>query len=368
MQCAIIGVGRRTLKDYVPALVAMASEMDLIAACDVDPAAEARLIGELARLGSRATPRFFADHLSLLDAVRPDLAIVVTPHHTHNGIVTDLFRRGIPVVKEKPFAVSLAQASDLSEAVEDYDGHLRLCVQRRYHPLYLQAKAALSEIGEIRHFEAVYQLSTDAYQAGWRASLETSGGGAIVDMGYHIIDLLHWFFGMPSLVYASAAPKLNLQADYDIEETVLANLSYRSGVTGMLRLSLCEASKEELIHIYGSGGYIKLTRDSFERFDRANNLVEKATGERSWNSASGVLLDTLASLSSREATRREVLDGVQVTAAIESLYRSIAQQTSIEPLHGENSRAYFGSGRRRGTAGAGSDSGVPVAEAAVGMV
>ncbi|WP_265736812.1 Gfo/Idh/MocA family protein [Actinacidiphila yeochonensis] len=367
-RCAVFGVGRRTLKDYVPALVASGRRVDLVAACDVEPAAEKRLVDELERLGSGARPLFFTDHVALLDSVCPDLAIVVTPHHTHDDIVKELFRRGVPVLKEKPFALSSARARELTEAVEEYDGHLRLCVQRRYHPLYLRARAALAEIGGLRHFDAVYQLSTDAYQAGWRASLDTSGGGAVIDMGYHIIDLLHWFFGMPSLVYASAAPKLVPTASYDIEETVLANLSYSDGVTGTLRLSLCEASKEELIRVYGTAGYIRLTRDSFERFDRSNNLVERVAADHSWNSAAGVLADTLDNLTDPEVTRREIADGVRVTATIDALYRSIAQQTSVKPLHGENSGECFGSGRRRGTAGTGSDDGVSVAEAAIGMV
>ncbi|MFD3587357.1 Gfo/Idh/MocA family protein [Streptomyces sp. NPDC058683] len=368
MRCAVIGVGRRTLKDYVPALVDLSARIDLIAACDVDAAAEARLTGELNRCGSEANPSFFTDHTALLDTMRPDLAIVATPHHTHNDISKDLFRRGIPVVKEKPFALSMPQARELTAAVEEYDGHMRLCVQRRYHPLYLRAKSSLQQIGATRHFEATYQLSTDAYQAGWRASSKTSGGGAIIDMGYHIIDLLHWFFGMPSLVYASAAPKLIPAAAYDVEETTLANLSYPNGVTGTLRLSLCEASKEELIRVYGSGGHIRLTRDSLQRFDRSNHVVEQVVAERSWNSASGVLVDTLDNLANPDAVQREMRDGVRVTATIEALYRSIAQQTAVKPLHEEASGVRFGTGDRRGTAGAGPEHGVSMAEAAIGMV
>ncbi|ANS70555.1 putative dehydrogenase [Streptomyces lincolnensis] len=368
IRCAVIGVGRRTLDDYVPALAGLSSRIELVAACDVDPAAEARLIQALARNGHVPRPRFFPDHASLLDAVDPGLVIVATPHHTHHDITLELCRRGIPVLKEKPFALSPAEARDLAAAVREHDGHLRLCVQRRHHPLYLRAKDALGRIGAIRHFDATYQLSTDAYQAGWRAETRTSGGGAIIDMGYHIIDLLHWFFGMPSLVYASAAPKLNPDAAYDVEETTLSTLTYPNGVTGVLRLSLCESEKSELIRVYGSGGHIELTRDRLTRFDRSNRPVERVAGERSWDSASGVLVNTLDHLSDPDVTEREVQDGVRVTATIESLYRSISQQTSVRPLHEETQDARFGSGHRRGTAGTEPADGVSMAEAAIGVV
>ncbi|MER7172981.1 Gfo/Idh/MocA family protein [Streptomyces mesophilus] len=368
VRCALIGVGRRTLKDYVPALTGLSPRVSLVATCDVDPTAETRLVDELRKLGSFERPRFFTDHRSLLDEVRPDLAIVVTPHHTHNEVSKDLISQGIPFIKEKPFALSLPQAYELADAIGGRDGHMRLCVQRRYHPLYARARAALKEIGEVRHFDAGYQLSTDAYQVGWRATTETSGGGAIIDMGYHIIDLLHWFFGMPSLVYASAAPKLIPGAAYDIEETVLSNFSYDSGVTGTLRLSLCEATKDELIRIYGTGGHIRLTKNTFERYDRSNNLVEELVGERSWDSATGLLLDVLDNFSRPEVVQREVSDGVQVTATIESLYLSIAQRTSMKPMHEEINGVYCGAGHPRGKTSAGHDRGVPLAEAAAGMV
>ncbi|MGW8659158.1 Gfo/Idh/MocA family protein [Streptomyces diastaticus] len=368
LRCALIGVGRRTLKDYVPALVELSSRLEIVAACDVDPDAEARLASELARCASTSTPLFFTDRETLLDEVEVDLAIVVTPHHTHNDVARDLLVRKIPFVKEKPFALSLPQAYELADAIEKRDGHMRLCVQRRYHPLYARARAALQEIGEIRHFDAIYQLSTDAYQTGWRANLETSGGGAIIDMGYHIIDLLHWFFGMPSLVYASVAPKLIPKASYDIEETVLANLSYPNGITGTLRLSLCEASKEELIRVHGAGGYVKLTRDSFKRYNRSNEMVEQIAGERSWDSASGLLVDLLDKFSDRDVVEREVSDGIQITATIESLYRSIAQQASERPLHEETCGVCFDPGHQGGSACAGPDHGVPVAEAASRVV
>ncbi|MFE1251639.1 Gfo/Idh/MocA family protein [Streptomyces sp. NPDC058766] len=368
IRCAVIGAGHRTVDDYVPALVGLSSRIELVAACDVDPAAETRLTQALARNGHAARPRFFSDHASLLDAVDPGLVIVATPHHTHHEITLELCRRGIPVLKEKPFALSLAEARDLAAAVREHDGHLRLCVQRRHHPLYLGAKEALGRIGAVRHFDATYQLSTDAYQAGWRAEAKTSGGGAIIDMGYHIIDLLHWFFGMPSLVYASAAPKLVPDAAYDIEETTLSTLTYPNGVTGVLRLSLCESRKSELIRVYGSDGHIELTRDRLDRFDRSHHLVERLTGERSWDPASGVLVSTLDHLSDPDFTEREVQDGVRVTATIESLYRSISLQTSVRPLHEETQDARFGSGHRRGTAGTEPVDGVSMAEAAIGVV
>jgi predicted dehydrogenase len=365
LRCVLIGVGRRSLDDYVPALAELADQIELAAACDVDVTAEARLAATLADLGYRATPAFYSRYESAIDEIAPDLAVVATPHHTHLEVARSLIARGIPFLKEKPFALSLPQAYELTDLLHENAGHMRLAVQRRYHPLYICARTMLPRIGAARHYDATYQLHTDGYRAGWRAHTATAGGGAIIDMGYHLLDLLHWFFGPPSLVYATAAPKLVPAAAYDIEETVLSTLTYDSGLTGTLRLSLCEASKEELVRVHGTAGHLRLTRRSLELFDRSDNLLERMTAESAWSSAAGVLTATIADLADPAVARREVLDGVAITATIEALYRSIAQQTSVKLVTPKDIRnARFGPRYRRRLARARPEHDVPMAEAA----
>ncbi|WP_165944188.1 Gfo/Idh/MocA family oxidoreductase [Micromonospora sp. KC213] len=367
VRCILVGIGRRALEDYVPALVDLSENIEFVAACDVDPMAQGRLAEELGKHG-RACPPFFTDRTAALDASHPDLAVVATPHHTHFEVTKDLVLRGIPVLKEKPFAISLAEAHELAHLIWQRDGHVRICVQRRYHPLYLHAKQALAALGQIRHFDASYQLNADAYQDGWRASPETAGGGAIIDMGYHIVDLLHWFFGVPSVVYATTAPKLIPTAGYTIEETVLANLTYDTGTTGTFRLSLCEAAKEEAIRVYGTKGHITLRRDLFERFDRSNNRVEHLTGDRGWASAADVLVDTVARLQDRAVVAQELAAAVDITATIESLYHSIAQQAPVKPMCQEMCSVCYNARLGWRDSGSRPADGVSLAQASTGLV
>ncbi|MFI7544706.1 Gfo/Idh/MocA family protein [Actinoplanes sp. NPDC049599] len=332
MRAVLIGLGQRALGDYVPALAALSEEVELVGVCDVDPAANQRFLAALKNYPSLPVPEYFTDRRHALDAQRPDLAIVATPHNTHLDIARDLLERKIAILKEKPFAISIEQAGELARVIETYDGHLRLCVQRRHHPLYIHARQSLASIGTLRHFDAAYQLNAEAYRQGWRAQSETSGGGAIIDMGYHLIDLLYWYFGMPSTVYATSAPKLIPTAEYDIEETVLANLTYPGGATGILRLSLCEARKDEWLAVSGSAGQILLTKKSLERYDRADVLVEQEKGEPDGASALNVLRSMIAELSNPDIVRQEVANGLGSTAIIDALYRSISTAVPVGPV------------------------------------
>ncbi|GAA0732752.1 Gfo/Idh/MocA family oxidoreductase [Dactylosporangium roseum] len=367
LRCLLIGVGRRALDDYVPALAELAPRVEFVAACDVDRSAEERLNEKLSTVQQIVAPRFFTDRAAAMDETSPNFAIVATPHHTHLDVARDLILRGIPFLKEKPFAISLPQAHELAHLLRQEDSFMRLCVQRRYHPLYAYAKSALAQIGDVRHFEAIYQLNADGYRDGWRAHPNTSGGGAIIDMGYHMIDVLQWFFGPPSLAYATTAPKLIPSASYDVEETVLANLTYRNGTTGTLRLSLCEATKEEKIRIYGAEGHIELTRQYLRRYDRSNNLTEEVDGDGDWATPAEVVLDTLAKLSDRDVVAQEVADGLDIISAIDALYRSIVQQAPVKPTDRETCSACYDPSHRRRDSRADQQYRVLLAEAATRM-
>lgn len=264
LRCILIGFGRRAIDDHIPALLPPIGNVELICVCDVNPDSQA-ILDELLRnyaerFPLKSVPSFYISLDDALDKEEPDFAIVATPHATHLDISKKLLERKIPILKEKPFAIDLEHAKELVEQVEKHNGYLRLCVQRHYHPLYVYGQKALSHLGTIRHFSARYQLNADRYYFGWRSRPETAGGGAVIDMGYHLIDLLYWYFGMPSQIYAVSAPRKDEELQYTVEETVLISLVYGNGTVGSLFLSLCEPDKHEELRIYGTLGYIHLQR------------------------------------------------------------------------------------------------------------
>ncbi|EHR52427.1 putative dehydrogenase [Saccharomonospora marina XMU15] len=133
LRTALIGVGRHAPKDYVPAFSELAEEVELVAACDVDPASQSRLTRALAEHGTSSSPRFFTEYESALDWAWPDLAIMAT-HHTHLEIARELLLRKIPFLKDKPFAMAPADTEELARLIAK-SGYMRLCPQRRRHLL-----------------------------------------------------------------------------------------------------------------------------------------------------------------------------------------------------------------------------------------
>ncbi|MGW2540182.1 Gfo/Idh/MocA family protein [Kitasatospora sp. NPDC001574] len=65
----------------------------------------------------------------------------------------------------------------------------------------------LDQIGTPFLIDGQYTFHTDDPGAGWRGDVSQAGGGCIIDMGYHIVDLLLWYFGMPNrIIYGALLP------------------------------------------------------------------------------------------------------------------------------------------------------------------
>ncbi|MEI6387659.1 MAG: Gfo/Idh/MocA family oxidoreductase [Spirochaetota bacterium] len=131
-------------------------------------------------------------HISVIDCVLPNDA--------HREAITLALAAGKHVYCEKPLALSGAEARELSCLAASSKGRLGMTFNYRFFPAIMAAKKLMAEgaLGEIYSFQFEYFHS--GYQdpsrpLTWRMRKESSGGGAIVDMGAHIIDLARYLLG-----------------------------------------------------------------------------------------------------------------------------------------------------------------------------
>lgn len=171
-------------------------------------------------------------------------------------------------MKEKPFARTLDETIAMA-TIQDIAKYCFVCTQRRFHPLYNKAFASLNTLGKMGSFNATYTLNLPVTASGWRKYAEVSGGGVIIDMGYHIIDQLIWWFGYPDDIYAKVS---NLSTDddpYDTEDTATIGFSYsKSGLQGSIILSRCTGIKIEGYQIAGSDCFMEGGKDQLVVRDR----------------------------------------------------------------------------------------------------
>lgn len=106
-----------------------------------------------------------------------------------------------------------------------------------------------------------------------------SGGGVLIDMGYHYIDILLWFFGMPDGIYSSISDKNLKHQNYNTEDTIKIICEYNNKAFQhtiiFMNISRTYPIKQENITFLGGAGYMVLEKDSLKIFDLNNKLLEE---------------------------------------------------------------------------------------------
>jgi predicted dehydrogenase len=180
--------------------------------------------------------------------------------------------------------------------------------------------------------DAQYTFHTEDPGAGWRGRAEAAGGGCIIDMGYHLIDMILWYFGLPDRVLADLSMTARPDRCYDAEDTALIHFGYDSGLYGSLLLSRFIGPTTEHIRLAGSKGIIHLERGRIRRLTNDGQVVESLSREQSWPSAATCQIDhfcrVIADLRPNTSGPQQNLAHMSFIAAC---YESARQRTYISP-------------------------------------
>jgi len=144
-----------------------------------------------------AVPFYSTNYADLYGRV--DAVLIATPNATHSKIAADFLEQGIHVLCEKPLATSSADAEGMIAAANKNGARLMAGQSRRFGSNILLAQQMISPgyFGAIRRLSA----SLGGDYRGWKARTdyrsrkELAGGGVLMDIGIHLIDLAIWFFG-----------------------------------------------------------------------------------------------------------------------------------------------------------------------------
>jgi UDP-N-acetyl-2-amino-2-deoxyglucuronate dehydrogenase len=165
----------------------------LAAVCDTDPA----------RLGAASSAYGvpgFAEHISLIETVRPDVVHIATPHNTHASIAADCLERGVNVIVEKPLAHTLEEGRRLVQAAKASSAKIAVCFQNRYNATSQAMHQMIhsGELGKVVGASAtvLWHRNADYYRnRPWRGSWAAGGGGLMMNQAIHTVDLLQWLVG-----------------------------------------------------------------------------------------------------------------------------------------------------------------------------
>ena len=186
-----------------------------------------------------------------------------TPNENHYEVGTQILKAGKGLYCEKPIGKSYEETLALTRLACELGLPHGVPLVFRYLPAVQEIKKLLSEklIGDIIHFRTqLYHKSylSEAKKGTWR-TLENSGGGALLDLGVHLADLVHFIFGPVHSLQAQTG--IFFQDRSFVDETANVSLKQVNGVSGEIAVSRIYAESEDAMEltVYGTKGHLKIS-------------------------------------------------------------------------------------------------------------
>ena len=245
LNLGVVGAGAVLDRYHIPAINAV-PEVTRAIVIDADPE-RARRVAE--RYGF---PRWSTD---LAELVRyADLAIVLVPNGLHASVSCELLGQGIHVLCEKPMARNVDECLAMIEAARRGNAHLCIGHNRRFQQHIKLAKQLLAKglIGDVVGVQAEEGSTSDWPRSSAYFDPVVSGGGALLDVGVHSIDLIRWF--------AAEFDQIEYQGNgtaTTVESDAALNFSLANGAKGTVIASRTRNLDQKLTLI-GTEGFLEI--------------------------------------------------------------------------------------------------------------
>ncbi len=248
-------------------------EVELYAICD--------LVEERAAKKAEAygISRIYSDYREMFNDPQLDAISICTPNSAHAPISIAAIQAGKHVLVEKPLCITVEEALEVEKAVRASDCVLQVGFVRRYGSNTKVVKQFIEagEIGEVYYAKASC-LRRIGNPGGWFADEKRSGGGPLIDLGVHVIDLCWYLMGRPKVhsvsgnTYKKLGNRANVRnlsyyksSDYDpdkndVEDLANALIRFENGASLLVDVSFSLHAKQDEItaKIYGEKGGAEL--------------------------------------------------------------------------------------------------------------
>lgn len=182
----------------------------------------------------------------------PQLVVVATPNRAHVEIASAAIDRGVPVVVDKPVAITAGDAQALVERASAVGVLLTVFQNRRWDTDQLTLRRLMAEgaLGDVTRYESRFERwRPEVDRTKWRESEPPEhGGGVLLDLGSHLVDQALTLFGRAAYVYAELDSRRGLAA----EDDVFIALRHVSGTISHLHASSVMPSPGPRLRVQGT--------------------------------------------------------------------------------------------------------------------
>lgn len=326
------------------------SDVTIAAICDLN---ETRAKEKAEKYGAS---KVYTDYNELLADPDIDAVSICTWNNTHAEISIAALKAGKHVLVEKPLCQTVEQALEVEKAVKESGKLLQVGFVRRYasNTQILKQFIDDKELGDIYYAKASC-LRRLGNPGGWFSDKTRSGGGPLIDLGVHVIDICWYLMGRPKVksvsgnTYNKLGNRSNVKnlafyraADYDAEKNDVEDLAnalirFENGASLMVDVSFTlHAKKDELtVKLYGDKGGAEMEPELAivaEKFDTILNVTPQVNN-LSFDFASAFQNEInhfVDSIRGVKETLSPVQDGVEMMKILCAIYESAEKGVEIQ--------------------------------------
>lgn len=321
--------------------------------------------------GSDASPdarqdferRFGDDHFETPTALFEqdlDAVVITTPNKFHAPVATEAMEQGIDVFIEKPLANTLENARRIATVAEETGRICMVGYQSRFLNVCKILKWYIDQgyFGTIRHVQSSYMRRRGVPGRGsWYTSKEISGGGALIDIGIHVIDLLLYFLdesrvnditsvtrsdfgGRESYAYLDMWGEDDDTQMFDVEDSVSAFLEFEGDTTATVEVAWAvNAESTHTYHIHGTeaGARLDITDvlNATADVHQSLQLFEARTG------GADHYLDSSVTTNRNDPYKEQIETFIDAVAtdeppSINTVEQALAVQQIVEQIYNDN--------------------------------
>ena len=352
VKVGIIGTGGIS-NAHMGGYKAIPDRVEMTAVCDID---EEKVKAYAERYN---VPRWYTDYNEMLAKENLDAVSVTTWNAAHKGAAIAALNAGVNVICEKPMAMNAEEAEEMKAVAEKNGKVLQIGFVRRYGEDAAMIKKFIDggTLGDLYYAKATY-LRRSGCPGGWFGDKSYSGGGPLIDLGVHVMDLVRYLAGCPKPISAYGATFNNLGPDrasgaksnlgyeskqnnskfqFNVEDFTTAMIRFDNGlvltVEASFNLNIKEDSSD--IQLFGTKGGTKIG-DTTEFFTDMNgtfvNITPAGGGAnfRFTESFNAEIAHFIDCVEHGVPCRAPAEDGVILMKMIDAIYKSAETGHEVE--------------------------------------
>jgi predicted dehydrogenase len=313
----------------------------LVAVADLIPERRKKIIDEF------GATREYVDAKDLLRDHEIDVVSVCLPNHLHAPITLAALKSGKHVVCEKPPTLTVKEARQIDAAASKAGKIVLYGVQRRFGPHEQAAKQAIAKgyAGDVYHARAAWMRTRGIpIGTGWFTQKALAGGGALIDIGVHMLDIAWYLLGEPRPIGAFGVTHQKFGSlvppgmAFDVDDAAFALIRFEGGKSLELATSWAinqpPQQQGAMVRVFGDAGgvdvYTPQGATIYRNFDgKGESKATPLKPPRVVHHAA-LMRHLKECIHGRATPIAGTKQGVQLMQMLEAIYKSSASGRSVE--------------------------------------